>query len=116
MCDSDSTTGRRTAAMLLLCALATTALPALGLAATSPEAALEACQSCEGCEDGRCDESSPFASGDHCCPLSCLVHSLLAFSGPQSAPASLRCEDTVRHDPEKPLQMVPQDVYQPPRR
>ena len=113
---SDSSAGRRTAAILLLCALASTALPALGLAATSAEAALEACQSCEGCEDGRCDESSPFASGEHCCPLSCLVHSLLAFSPPQATPASLRCEGNVRHDSETPLRFVPQDVYQPPRR
>jgi hypothetical protein len=116
MSDSDSTAGRRTAFLLLLCALATTSLPALGLAATSAEAALEACQSCDGCEDGRCDELSPFASGEHCCPLSCLVHSLVAFSAPQAAPASLRCEGTVRHDPETPLQLVPQDIYQPPRR
>lgn len=102
------------AAALLLSALAITALPALGLAATSATAALETCQSCEGCEDGSCD-SSPFESGDHCCPSSCLAHSLWTISASSLTAPSESCETAERHSSRTPLQAVPQDVYQPPR-
>ncbi len=105
----------RLAAALVLSALAVLAFPALGLAASSNAAAFEACQSCEGCEDGRCDESSPFESGDHCCPSSCLAHSVWAFSAPHLAVPAQPCEATVQHGSQTPLQAVPQDVYQPPR-
>ena len=102
-------------AALLLGGLAIAALPALGLAAPSVAAALEACQSCEGCEDGRCGESSPLEPGDHCCPSSCLAHSMWVFSAPQLEDPAQQYEAAVERGSQTPLQAVPQDIYQPPR-
>lgn len=106
---------RRVAAVLVLSALAIAALPALGLAATADAPAHEDCRSCEGCEDGRCDESSPFDSGDHCCLSSCLAHSVWAFSAAPTTAPFQRCETIARRDLERPLQAAPQGIYQPPR-
>jgi hypothetical protein len=105
----------RLTAALVLSALAFVVLPALGLAASSDTDGLEVCQSCEGCEDGRCDESSPFDSGDHCCLSSCLAHSVWAFSAPHSAAPSERCESAFRPDSQTPPQAVPRGLYRPPR-
>ncbi len=111
-----STAGARLTAAFLLSALAIAGLPALGLAADSAATALEACRSCEGCDDGRCDDSSPFEAGDHCCPSSCLAHSLWTLSAPQLMPPSQRFESAVQHDSPAPLQAMPPDISEPPRR
>ncbi len=115
MSQQGPTVRHRLTAALVLSALALVALPALGLAASSGANALEDCRSCEGCEDGRCDESSPFDSGDHCCPSSCLAHSVWAFSASPAAAPFQRCESIVQRDLERPLQALLQDIYQPPR-
>jgi hypothetical protein len=115
MLPSSLITSRRVVVVLLLSALAIAVLPALGLAASSDTDAVEDCRSCEGCEDGRCDESSPFGSGDHCCPSSCHAHSVWAFSAPLVTAPSQRYETMMQYELQRPLQACPRDVYQPPR-
>jgi len=115
MSASSPETARRFAGALVLTVLAIAGLGALGLAAPSPAAALEACQDCESCLDGRCDESSPFGPGDHCCLSSCLGHSGWVFSAPGVEAPVRRLESSVKHASPAPLQAEPRAVFQPPR-
>jgi hypothetical protein len=109
------TVRHRLTAALVLSALALVALPALGLAASSDAGWLESCQSCEGCENGRCDDSSPFGTGHHCCLSSCLAHSVWTFSVSPSTAPSESCEILAQETLERPLRAVSQDIYEPPR-
>ena len=108
-------TCHRLTAALVLTALALIVVPAPGLPALADADALESCRSCEGCEDGRCAESSPFDSADHCCPSSCLTHLPWAFSAPDPAAPWRYSETALVPDSQRPLQAVPRAVYQPPR-
>ena len=106
---------RRLTAALVLTALALIVAPAPGLPALADADALESCRSCEGCEDGSCDESSPFHSADHCCASSCLTHLSWAPSVPDLAAPWRYSETALAPDSQRPLQAVSRAVYQPPR-
>jgi hypothetical protein len=98
---------------LFVTGLAIATLPT-GSLAPSVEAALEACQACEGSQDGRCDDS-PLSAEDHCCPSSCQAHSVWTLTAEVSSPAPFDSERTPEADSESPLKPAPRDIAQPPQ-
>ena len=107
--------GRLLASLLLLSALVVIALPAMGMVASPASVALEACLSCQGCDEGSCNDPTPLGS-DHCCLSSCLAHAVWALCAQPEPPRPSRCGDALSQDQESPVRPAPEAVYQPPRR